>query len=334
MLPDWAPNAHPLIVHFPIAIFIVAVVVDAALLLARRSDRMSAALYGIAALGAVAAYLSGRAAVDGMIVPAHAVADVNSHSDWGLRTAWFIGIYAAVRLGLSFTFRSFKMVVRAPLFLISLVGVLFVAVTSDRGGRLVYEHGLGTSVAAVDMTEPPAQVNSGERLTGTWSWSPASGLATLIANASVYPADAWIGIEFVDGQEALVVRGPATLLVGDTTDGVQVDARISTAEAGRIMILHNAVDERTYHYVAVDEDLVASQGAVRSGTVSRMASGSYPDTGWHNVRVVAEGTHFHAYIDGTRVTHGHGAAAPPGRAGLRVESGELRVASLGVTLIE
>ncbi len=28
LLPDWAPNLHPLIIHFPIAWWIAAVVVD------------------------------------------------------------------------------------------------------------------------------------------------------------------------------------------------------------------------------------------------------------------------------------------------------------------
>lgn len=36
LVPEWAPNVHPLIVHFPIALLFAAVLVDAAALAVRR----------------------------------------------------------------------------------------------------------------------------------------------------------------------------------------------------------------------------------------------------------------------------------------------------------
>src|SRR5690606_23126059 len=93
MLPDWAPNAHPLIIHFPIALFFAAVLVDAVLLALRKHDAMSAVLFALAGLGALAAFLSGRTAIDSLMVPAHVVPDANEHADWGLRAVWLLGLY-------------------------------------------------------------------------------------------------------------------------------------------------------------------------------------------------------------------------------------------------
>ena len=36
MLPEWLPNVHPLVVHFPIALLIVALVADVVAVMWRR----------------------------------------------------------------------------------------------------------------------------------------------------------------------------------------------------------------------------------------------------------------------------------------------------------
>ena len=64
MVPDWAPNVHPLVVHFPVALLAVAAFVDAVALAVRRRHpwvRASAVgLYALGALGTAAAFLTGR----------------------------------------------------------------------------------------------------------------------------------------------------------------------------------------------------------------------------------------------------------------------------------
>lgn len=56
LLPEWAPNAHPLVVHFPIALVVVAAVTDAvALVVRRRAYR-------------VAAYVTGQEASESVMV--------------------------------------------------------------------------------------------------------------------------------------------------------------------------------------------------------------------------------------------------------------------------
>jgi uncharacterized membrane protein len=64
-VPGWAPNLHPVLVHFPLALLATAAVVDLGGWLLRRNRRLRDAatlLYVIGTLAALAAYLSGRAA--------------------------------------------------------------------------------------------------------------------------------------------------------------------------------------------------------------------------------------------------------------------------------
>ena len=63
--PDWAPNIHPLVVHFPIAWWMAAVMVDLiALMLPRAAwaDTTAAVLYPAGAVSAAVAYFTGRQA--------------------------------------------------------------------------------------------------------------------------------------------------------------------------------------------------------------------------------------------------------------------------------
>jgi len=63
-VPDWAPNVHPMIVHFPIALLFVGVLIDLiGLAFRERAFWRGAALifYVGGGLGALAAVLSGNA---------------------------------------------------------------------------------------------------------------------------------------------------------------------------------------------------------------------------------------------------------------------------------
>ena len=102
MLPDWVPNVHPLVVHFPIALLLVAALVDAIALAVRKThpwvQTSAVGLYALGALGAAAAFLTGRDASDEVDLPAQALTTLNAHADWALYLVWFAGLYALVRV--------------------------------------------------------------------------------------------------------------------------------------------------------------------------------------------------------------------------------------------
>ena len=65
MIPDWVPNIHPLLIHFPIAILIIAVVFDVLALVLRTSGGirlLRTILYAIGTVSTFVAYYSGQEA--------------------------------------------------------------------------------------------------------------------------------------------------------------------------------------------------------------------------------------------------------------------------------
>jgi uncharacterized membrane protein len=149
LVPDWAPNIHPLLVHFPIALLCAAVAVDVVGCAFRRNKplrQLATLLYVLGTGAAVAAYLTGRAAAQTVWLPGMAQAVLKQHWDWALRTVWFFAGVTVVRLVLLRpSRREPSPAIVAALALAGLVGIGLLVETGDRGGRLVYQHGVGTA---------------------------------------------------------------------------------------------------------------------------------------------------------------------------------------------
>ena len=149
MIPAWAPNLHPLIVHFPIALLCSAVALDSAAWVLRRNQllrQLATVLYVLGTASALAAYVTGRAASGTVWMPGMAHAVVAEHWDWAWRTVWFFAVVTVARLVLLRPSRADPgPAVVAVFALVGLLGFGLLFETSDRGGRLVYQHGVGTA---------------------------------------------------------------------------------------------------------------------------------------------------------------------------------------------
>lgn len=148
-LPDWAPNLHPIVVHFPIAWLTSALIVDLVSLILPRAtwaETMASILYPTGAVSALVAYLSGRQAGATVLTPGMAHAIVLEHWNWALATTICFSAIAAVRLGLICLRRESPFWARAALTFAALVGMMLLFQTGERGARLVYEYGVGVSI--------------------------------------------------------------------------------------------------------------------------------------------------------------------------------------------
>ena len=149
LLSDWAPNVHPLIVHFPIGLLLAAVAIDIAgwmLRCNRWLRHMATFLYVAGTLMIFLTYVTGRAAAATVWLPGMAQAVVKEHWDWAFRTVWFFAAITTVRLMVLWPRqREPRRVLVTAFALAGLVGVLLLGETGDRGGRLVYQFGVGTA---------------------------------------------------------------------------------------------------------------------------------------------------------------------------------------------
>jgi uncharacterized membrane protein len=150
-LPD---PLHPAIVHFPIALSLVALLFE---LLARHPKGRSLEgaagfLFVLAALGAVAAVLSGQAARDEAVVPQAVVPLINRHEEVGELAMWVLLAVVAVRLLLAWR-GWFRGVVPWVFLLAAAAAAGAVGYNGYLGGKMVFDHGLGT--APVQQQVPP-----------------------------------------------------------------------------------------------------------------------------------------------------------------------------------
>ncbi len=167
LIPAWAPNLHPLVVHFPIALLFAAGAVDLTGLLApdRKLLRDTATwLYIGGAATAVCAYYSGYTAAQAGVFSPEARALVDGHNDWAFAATWLFAFFASLRLAMSYILPSPR-ALRLGAFAITLVGLGALLQTALLGARLVFEQGLGVqAVAIAEAGEKRTEAASSERM--------------------------------------------------------------------------------------------------------------------------------------------------------------------------
>jgi uncharacterized membrane protein len=146
LIPSWAPNLHPLIVHFPIVLVMTAAAIDILDAVFGRVPwlRVAAtALYLAGALSTVAAYLTGVQAGSTVFVPGMAHPVLTAHGQWAVASMCYCIVFGGLRLAALRTHIGRTRAARVLLLVFGLVGVVLIQQTAERGARLVYEFGTG-----------------------------------------------------------------------------------------------------------------------------------------------------------------------------------------------
>jgi len=155
LVPSWAPNLHPLVVHFPIVLLFAAVMVDIVYAVFERPAWLApggASLSVAGALAAVAAYLTGNQAGTTVYIPGMAHPAVDSHETWALVTTGYFVLAVCIRWSARFVGFPGSRRQRVWLVIGGLVGLLLLFQTSERGARLVFKYGVGV-IAAPGQSE-------------------------------------------------------------------------------------------------------------------------------------------------------------------------------------
>ena len=152
LVPAWAPNLHPLVIHFPIVLWIAAAAMDLAHVVFQRPAWLGPAatsLYLAGAASALVAYLTGVQAGSTVFIPGMAHPLVESHRSLALVTTGYLAGAALIRMAVLRTSASRARSRRVLLLAAGIIGVLLLQQTAERGARLVYEQGVGVIAAPV-----------------------------------------------------------------------------------------------------------------------------------------------------------------------------------------
>ncbi|MEL7832851.1 DUF2231 domain-containing protein [Fodinibius sp. Rm-B-1B1-1] len=338
LIPEWAPNIHPILVHFPIAIILLAVLMDLLNFFLPDNwwdDLKTTILYGVGAVSAIAAYYTGNLAANSVFLPSGAQSILTEHSDWALWTVWFFGIYAILRILLHWYQKIDQQAIRIGLFVLALPGVFFLYETGDHGAQLVFGYGAGTGQLlqqeeSTSVATDSLMAETGTTFTvqenGNWSWEMGpNAVSALLENFH------WLEGSIQDLQPAVVKSDNNYLLQlsGDSLSNfftghnsfqnVQVDYYLDLSDfEGDISLVNHVQDAQNYDFVTLTSDGKISQGRVSDGNREVFAEESYSASGMLFIRTVGNGTHFRGYINKEMVVHGHGDAPEAGSVGLKL----------------
>ncbi len=333
MIPDWIPNIHPFVVHFPIALLVVAVLFDLSRLWFRDQSWLHntvIALYTTGTIGLIAAFLSGRQAAETVSVTGNAVPVVTSHEDWALYTLIFFGIFTAIRLW-TWSKELEKGWLLPALIAPALIGTGMLWQTGELGAKLVYKHG----VAVGEMDRLSEQIEELEqrladfreeagpeiRGDGSWTWRIGAGAEQVLTEsftvegmaevqASTGRDDGRTHLEFSAADEKLF------LLTGGVLSAIDGRAEVNLTDLdGEFLLIHHYTDSENYQYIRISGSEL-QQGQKVNGSDNILGSGLIETGEWSTFRVTASGQHYYGYQNGNTIVHTHDDEMEAGKTGI------------------
>ncbi len=351
-LPDWAPNIHPVIVHFPLVLLIFAVLFDIAGLVLTKFEwikKSALSLYIFGTISAAIAFITGNSASDSIIIPSYAFSAVNDHADWAEITLWFFSIYTIVRLIFAFGFKRipFARIIIIPLVLSGIVGLYFLYNTGDKGAKLVYGYGLGTgNILKIENTvEQTIEKESLSASTfsvnnnGSWKLIATEDVIKILSQKfkwiegsleeinPMYESSDSVIMFHLDEEKPLT----AGFVYDNKIKSVQMTVKINLDNFnGELELIHNLIDRNNYDLLGLKKNEIYL-ARKSNGELEYFKKDKFKGNDWLEIKVVSEGTHFRGYINNKLYTHGHGSSPQPGSAGIKFSgTGIISIKSINV----
>ncbi len=149
---EFLAQLHPQIVHFPIAFMAIYAVLEITGIISGKEFFQKAAylFLFLGVLTAVAAVFTGNQAAEiaskwkekGAAIPTGLISE---HEEYATITLWYFTGLLVLRTFL-FLKKKFKGSAKYLFLLLAAIGLYFVYQTGDHGGKLVYNHGVGTEL--------------------------------------------------------------------------------------------------------------------------------------------------------------------------------------------
>jgi len=166
---EFLAELHPKVVHFPVALLLVYALLELIGAVFKKSTFTNAAFIVliIGFIGTIAAMVTGEQAahlaeewdeiglLNDAIMPYGAI---DKHEDWASITLWYFLFVVILRSLFVINFvvkkkyENYFNSVRYGFAVLSLVGCFFIYETGERGGELVYKHGIGTELIKPDTS--------------------------------------------------------------------------------------------------------------------------------------------------------------------------------------
>lgn len=344
MLPDWIPNIHPLIIHFPIAFILLAPLVDLASYFGKGSQwlqRTAHLLYILSAVTTFPAYLAGKSAAKFVTDP-NTFVTLASHADRALATLNLVTILAIIRIFVWVKQSDSGHWLQICSTILGFGALVLVTLTADQGGRLVYQYGVGVHNAIAhgkeeDHTEAIEQESDQKNPSGhrdlaekQWGYGYLSWEAGEFAAESLEQNFIWLrgnpetvnltSVEQKDGfyaQFDLGVEDSVLVIFPDIVSDVELRARVNVDQfEGDIQLVHHLQDVHSYDFVQFQNKSVILGRYSAADKQVFQTSPVQEVQGWQMIRAGGTRGHFRGYVGEELLVHGHAKARPAGRIGL------------------
>jgi len=349
ILPDWAPNIHPMLVHFPIAILAVAIFFDfVSFFLPREkkwwTEEATAFLYGVGAVAAIVIYYTGILAANSVNASEQAEAVMKIHRSWAWWTVWFYGAYAVLRIIATWwSSERHRMKFHIGFFLLSFIGMYFLYQTGEHGAKMVYGYSLGTGqlISKTTQTQKTQNQDYQSEEDGAVSWVIGKDAVNSLKDH----------FTFVDGSPMPAIDSPGDKQMLDFQNpdlfmrtnnskysNMQMKLKIDPDQyKGTISIVHNVHDANNYAYMILHDDSSAELGRFKNGQktiIKKSAQHSFDWKGMNILKLSVNGDHIKGYVNGRQILHGHSDQTGPGAVGLKLDGkGTFRLSRLEITPI-